>query len=64
MPGSRWTVLSNDYSFFVIRIIRSGVRLGLRSARVGETHRRGSYGYSSASDIPVVISWIEVLDFR
>lgn len=64
MHGSRWTVLSNDYSFFVIRIIRSGVRLGLRSARVGETLGRGSYGYNSASDIPVVISWIEVLDFR
>ena len=46
MPGSRQTVVSEDYSLFGIRIVGSEAMLGLYSTRLGENHGRRPFDYA------------------
>lgn len=43
MPRSTWTILSEDYSLFEMRIVGFKARLGLYRTRLGETHERGPF---------------------
>ena len=49
-PGSRWTLLSEDYSLCGIRIVGSKVMIGLCNTRLGKTRGRCSFGYDSVGE--------------